>query len=373
MLKMALISYVTNSVKAIWSAVAHPLTIVSTKECNVKDYKIYGGGENLLDVESAWSEYANDEGGISYTNADFSSVGIIDRIKCDWKENTQYIFSFNYEIETSENRLMLIVKYADGGQNIRYIPSPVVSVVGYGKGHYTFTTDENRTITSIQVWYDKYIDTTVKLTNMKLQEYTELTSIPITIRGKNYFNLANVPFSNGATEPYNNGLKAKKLSSTNRGDKIPISLPIGKEIKMTMEVVDSQIGGTVTRVTMGFYNSKNTLVRSTNVTSTKAKKSYTFTLSEEVSYIQFYFQSANDKNAVGDYVTMDNIMLRTEGDDSFELYIKPQTVEITLNEPLEVIQKSVDGLPNLPQYNGTTTYEVLTDTPPSGIQVQYYG
>ena len=101
MLKMALISYVTNSVKAIWSAIAHPLTIVSTKECNVKDYKIYGGGENLLDVESAWSEYANGEGGISYTKTDFGNVGGMDRIKCDWKENTQYIFSFNYEIETS--------------------------------------------------------------------------------------------------------------------------------------------------------------------------------------------------------------------------------------------------------------------------------
>lgn len=30
-------------------------------------------------------------------------------------------------------------------------------------------------------------------------------------------------------------------------------------------------------------------------------------------------------------------------------------------------------LPPLPQFNGTTTYEVLTDTPPSGIEVCYYG
>lgn len=247
MLKMALLSYVTNSAKAIWSAVAHPLTIVSAKECNVKDYKIYGGE-------------------------------------------------------------------------------------------------------------------------------TEVSSIPVTIRGKNYFNLAKVPFETNTTQPYNNGLKATKTSASNRGDKIPITLPVGKEIKMTMEVVASQIGGTATRVTMGFYNSKNTLVRSTNVTSTKAKKSYTFTLSEAVSYIQFYFQSSSSGNAVGDYITMDNIMLRTEGDDSFELYIKPQTVVVEANLGAgEVIQKSVDGLPNLPQYNGTTTYEVLTDAPPSGIEVCYYG
>ena len=269
---------------------------------------------------------------------------------------------------------MLIVKYADGGQDNRYIPSSSDSVVGYGKGHYTFTTDENRTITSIQVWYDKYIDTTVKLTNIRLEEYTEVSSIPITIRGKNYFDLGKVPFSNNATQPYNNGLRAEKISVTNRGDKIPITLPVGKEITMTMEVVDSQINGTTARVALGFYNSKNTLVRSQLVTSTKAKKSYTFTLSEEVSYIQFYFQSASASNAVGDYVTMDNIMLRTEGDDSFEHYIEPQTVVVEKQlSSGEVIQKSVDGLPNLPQYNGTTTYEVLTDTPPSGIEVCYYG
>ena len=88
----------------------------------------------------------------------------------------------------------------------------------------------------------------------------------------------------------------------------------------------------------------------------------------------FFFQSDTDKNAVGDYVTMDNIMLRTEGDDSFEHYIEPQTVVVEKQlSSGEVIQKSVDGLPNLPQFNGTTTYEVLTDTPPSGIQVCYYG
>ena len=247
MLKRALISYVTNSVKAIWSAVAHPLTIVSTKECNVKDYRIYGGE-------------------------------------------------------------------------------------------------------------------------------TEVSSIPITIRGKNYFDLGEVPFETNTTEPYNNGLKAEKTSASNRGDKIPISLPLNKEITMTMDVVDSQIEGSVTRVTMGFYNKSGSLVRSTNVTATKTKKSYTFTLTAEVKYIQFYFQSANDKNAVGDYVTMDNIMLRTEGDSTYEHYIKPQTVTVEAQLGAgEVIQKSVDGLPNLPQFNGTTTYEVLTDTPPSGIEVCYYG
>lgn len=246
MLKMALISYVTNMGKAIWSAVAHPLTIVSTKECNVKDYRIYGGE-------------------------------------------------------------------------------------------------------------------------------TEVSSIPITIRGKNYFNLAKVPFETNSTQPYNNGLKATKTSSSNRGDRIPISLPVNKTIYITLDVVSAQISGSAKRVTLDFLDSGRSRVFAWNISSSIARKSYSYTPSKEIRYVQFYFQTDNSQNAVGDTVTVDNIMIRTEGDDTYEGYIKPQTVVVEANLGAgEVIQKSVDGLPNLPQYNGTTTYEVLTDAPPSGIEV-YYG
>lgn len=257
MLKRALISYVSNSVKAIWSAVAHPLTIVGSKNCNVKDYKIYGSGDGI--------------------------------------------------------------GTADGSEN--------------------------------------YI-------------------IPIEVRGKNYFDLDKVPFSNGATEPYNNGLKAEKLSAANRGDKIPIDLPVGKTIYLTLDVVDSKIAGTAKRVTLGFYNNKNSEIRIQHITSTIAHKTYSFTLGEEVSYIQFYFQYNTESNTVGDYITMDNIMFRTEGDDVWEPYVEPVTVEVISPIPLDegsYIQKSVDGLPSLPQFKGTTTYEIMTDVPPSGVEVQYYG
>ena len=199
--------------------------------------------------------------------------------------------------------------------------------------------------------------------------------IPVVVRGKNYFDLDKVPFYTSTTQKYNNGIKASKTAATNRGGKIPITLPLGKTIYMSMDVVDSQINGSAARVTMGFYNKSNTLVRSTNVTSTKAHKTYSFTLSEEISYVQFYFQSSSSNNAVGDYVTMDNIMLRTEGEDVWEAYIEPQTVKVTLPHDLiesEYASKSRDGLPNLPQFKGTTIYEAQTTVAPSGIEVQYY-
>ena len=257
MLKRALIAYVSNSVKAIWSAVAHPLTIVGSKNCNVKDYKIYGSGD---------------------------SIGTAD-----------------------------------------------------GSGNYI---------------------------------------IPIEVRGKNYFDLDKVPFSNGATEPYNNGLKVEKLSAINRSDKIPIDLPVGKTIYLSLDVVDSQINGTLKYATLGFYKSSNTRLGLRYITPSVAHKTYSLMLDEKASYIQFIFQSDNAKNAVGDYITMDNIMFRTEGDDVWEPYVEPVTVEIISPIPLDegsYIQKSVDGLIDLPQFKGTTTYEVMTDVPPDGMEIQYYG
>ena len=251
MLKRALIAYVSNSVKAVWSAVAHPLTITGSKNGNVKDYKIYGSGDGIVD-----------------------SYGVI----------------------------------------------------------------------------------------------------PIEVRGKNYFDLAKVPFSNSTTEPYNNGLKAKKTSGDNRSNKIPITLPVEKMIYLTLDVVDSKIEGTAEKVTLGFYNSKDSRIKAQIITSGIAHKTYSFTLSEEVKYIQFHFQASSSTNAVGDYMTMDNIMFRTEGEDVWEPYVKPVTVDVVSPIPLvegSYIQKSEDGLVNLPQFEGTTTYEAQTEIPPGGMEVQY--
>lgn len=316
--------------------------IVTLENCyNDKVYDVSLHGINLLDVESAWAEYANSEGGISYTNTDFVYIGRSGAIKISWKENTQYIISFGYEIESKEgNRVIIVISYTDNTKEYIY--------TNYTKGQFSRTTKADNTVSSIQVWYNYYdVETTVKLTNMRIEEYTEVSSIPITIRGKNYFDLDKVPFSNETTQPYNNGIKAKKTSGANRGNKIPISLPIGKTMYVSMDVVDSQISGSTKRVTMGFYNGENTLVRQINVTPTIEKKSYSFTLSESVSYIQFYFQSNNSSNAVGDYVTMDNIMLRTEGNDTFELYIEPQTIPFENGEPTK----------DIPTFKGTTVIE----------------
>ena len=240
MLKRALIAYV-NSMKIIWSAIAHPLSIVSKRKGALKDYRIYGNS-------------------------------------------------------------------IQGGTPTSEAPIEIQSV--------------GELITE--------------------GEYEGKYKIPIIVRGKNYFDLDKIPFNTSTTQPYNNGLKAMKTAAINSTNKIPIDLPVDKPICFTMDIVDFQINGTSDRIGIRFYNSENTMVKSMQFIATIAKKAYSFTPSEDISYIQFYFQSNNSSNAVGDYVTMDNIMLRCEGDDTFEPYIEPQNFDIYLDAPLRKIGEYED-------------------------------
>ena len=166
--------------------------------------------------------------------------------------------------------------------------------------------------------------------------------ISVLARGKNYFDLGKVPFSNTATQPYNNGLIATNLDVTNRGDRIPIDLPGGKKIYITLEVTDSQFEGTVKFITLDFLNSNKTRVTTARITSAIGEKTISLTPKESVSYIQFYFQTDDEKNPPGDYMTMDNIMISTDEDSSYEAYIKPKVVDIYLDEPLRKINECAD-------------------------------
>ncbi len=184
--------------------------------------------------------------------------------------------------------------------------------------------------------------------NDKLYDvHTDESTQSITVRGKNYFDLNKIPFSNNATKPYNNGLIATKLTATNRGDRIPISLPAGKTIYVTLDVVSSQINGMAKRVTLDFLDSGRSRVFAWNITSTIAHKSYSYTPTKEISYVQFYFQTDNTQNVEGDTVTVDNIMLRCEGDDTYERYIEPHTVSVENGEITS----------DIPTFKGTTVIE----------------
>lgn len=248
-LKRAMIAYVSNSVEAIWSVVAHPLTIVGSRNGNVKNYKIYGSGDgigeaddngnyiipievrgkNLLDVNSVYPNYVNNEGGISYTNSDMGKIYQADMMN-EYKEDTVYTLSFDYSVEgNSGNSASVIISYTDKTNTRAYL---YVNT----SGSKTMTSSSGKTIKSIKIAYSSMnVRCNVKLTNMQLEEGAKVTD--------------------------------------------------------------------------------------------------------------------------------------------YEAFISPQRVEIISSIPLdkgEYIEKSFDGLPDLPQFKGTTVYEAQTEIPPSGMQVQYF-
>ena len=371
MLKMALISYVTNSAKAIWSTIAHPLAIVGSKKCNLKDYKIYGGGKNLLNVNKVYPAYVNDEGGITYTNSNMAKIHKENMLK-EYKDGVQYTVSMNYVVEgDTGNSVSIVITYTDGAYTRKYIGVNT-------SGSLSISSIQGKTVSTIIIGYSSgSVLCNVKLTNMQIEEgatateyepYQYTDNFPVTVRGKNLFNIdgereilkGSLPNDSYKVE---NGVMSFKtgfyvISSTAFGIKVQVKKNTGYRLNYKLLA-----GRPVIRV----WSSNGTQVTSTNTPDRNFNSG-----DNEVLYFGFASNAWDDYTELTDIIIVED----SSADKTYEPYIEPQTIDIFLDEPLgagEVIQQSVDGLPNLPQFKGTTIYEVQTDTPPSGIEVCYYG
>ena len=260
MLKQALIAYVSNTVKAIWSVVAHPLTIVGSKNGNVKDYKIYG-----------------------------NSV-----------------------------------------QNGEPTPDNPVEVQSVGE-------------------YD---------------EESGKYKVPITVRGKNILDMSQHTVTAGYY------LDSSGTASSSNTNFLKLSM-IEVKPNTTYTISSNLYFYTI------WFSSNNSLngggISKVNAYNVKKKK---FTTPEGCNYIRVSFDLRTSNQGGQGVGVFEWAMLEVgEGDGIYEPYIEPQTVNIYLDEPLrtgQVMQKSKDNLPSLPQFEGTTVYEAQTEIPPSGIQIQYY-
>ena len=260
MLKMALIAYV-NSMKAVWSAIAHPISIMSKRKGDLKDYRIYG-----------------------------NSV-----------------------------------------QNGTPTPEEPIEVQSVGE-----------LITE--------------------GEYTGKYKVPVTVRGKNLLDMSQHTVSQGVYLDNTGTAKANTRF-------IRIS-PIA--VKPSTQYTLS-VGSKYFLYTIWFFSGGDgTGIEKVNAFKLLKK---TFTTPDNCNYIRVSIDSyyAGGTALVEDFEWA--MLEKGEGDGIYEPYIESQTHNIYLDEPLktgEVIQQSVDGLPPLPQFEGTTIYEVQTEVPPSGIEVCYY-
>lgn len=380
MLKMALISYVTNSAKAIWSAIAHPLSIIGSKKCNLKDYKIYGGGKNLLDVNRWFPKYVNGEGGITFKETNLADITYNCKINLDyWKQNTSYTFSCDYEITNAvKNSVYVTFIYTDGTTDTRW-GCLGGTTTGSKSGKCTETSYSWKTVKSVQLSYATATTTiSVKLTNMQIEKgatateyepYQYTDSFPITVRGKNLFNInaereilkGSLPNDSYKVENGVMSFKTKYYNTSSTAFGLKVQVKKNTEYNFRLKTLTG-------RAYMRCFASNGVQLQQSN------------------SYTNFNFNSGDNEvlyfsfasNAWEDYTELTDIIIveDSSADKTYEPYIEPQTIDIFLDEPIgagEVIQQSVDGLPNLPQYKGTTIYEVQADTPPSGIGVCYYG
>lgn len=371
MLKKAMISYVTNMGKAIWSAIAHPLTIKGKKSGNLIGYRMYGNSEqsgtptpsspeeissvgklttkNILDVESVWSEYANVEGGITFDRSNIPTNSAI--VNC--KENTQYTFSAEYQfIDNSGGGPYILFRYTDG-----YTSS--VSIGGE-KGTVFLTSTKDRTISEIVLVKGLGVYSGLKLTNMQLEEGTVATEY----------------------EPYQKYKIPVKVSGLGKEETVDIYLdePLRKvgdyedEIDFEKRQVIRRIyHERITKITtQGDTNRYLTTIQKrpyvkegvAHCLSTKFKPGNVryAQIMQTMNIIKTYRTGAGANSVVYSLKSSTLADAQAEIGDGFEVCYVLYT---PITENIE--------LPPIPQFNGTTTYEVQTDTPPSGIEVCYYG
>lgn len=128
---------------------------------------------NLFDVNKYFSNYINDENGISYNNTVFSEIYHTHILEGEFKPNTCYTLSVDYEITNSDNNgITFQIAYADGGSES--IGSGWVT--GSKKESIKLTNPIHRTISYICFPYYTGLRTCeVKLTNIQIEEGKENT------------------------------------------------------------------------------------------------------------------------------------------------------------------------------------------------------
>ena len=362
MLKKALISYVANSIKAVWSTITYPLVIEGKKNCNLADYRIYGNSvqdgeptpeapieirsvgelttKNLLDVNKVYLDYANDEGGITYDVDDLQKVYAINMFE-EWKENTRYTFSASYEINADDNRVNLYVVYTDGTIE-GFWTELGGKFTGYKRGYGSMTTKAEKTVQKMVLAYSagsKALD--VKLTNMQLEEGATATEyepyqkykIPVCVSSENLLDLSLISDSSPITQKYGDyGIKQIRTSNNNVGFKFPVDIKVGSTIYLSYEFVEG--GGDFNSVYLRAYpsNGDSRYGIYTGQSSYTIGKRYVrkINITKDINGLEFYTQYAW---GAGSYYIIDNVKIT---------YTQPEYYNIFVDEPLRKIEEFED-------------------------------
>ena len=215
------------------------------------------------------------------------------------------------------------------------------------------------------MWYDEYsVETSVKLTKMQIEEGTVATEY----------------------EPYHKYKIPVKVSSFSQEEIVNIYLnePLRK-VGNYKDILDFEKG----QVIRNIYQEKLTTVTSKSSTSSTYYM-YLTDLSKRPMVVEKVAHCISDKFNTGDYsysqIPRNKYVIKTYRTNAGVDRVAYSLTSSNLTDAkaeigdgfdvcyvlYEPITESIE-LPPIPQFNGTTTYEVQTDAPPGAIQVCYYG
>ena len=399
MLKMALIAYV-NSAKAIWSVIAHPLSIISKKATMLKSYRIYGNSvqdgeptpDNPIEVQSVGgltTKNLFDKDNIlvvktaNAKNAVPTNTGVKATITSDWG----YVFvkiglasdyagktlCFSWKPDsynpTGSTRLVVV----DSSSKILATSSEEPRLEDGTK--YSIMTIDGEYTTEILYarLYFANIDITkydtIEFQNIMVCESSEYVpyepyhkyKVPVTVRGKNLFKyltgqganitliealesgdiVAGNPSADDRVNSYVSGWYRPGVSES--GGICPV-LHTGDVVTVSADITLIELRrGTEYKPSIHIYTREANNGHTSNGTTLinvgeTVRISRTYTISEKYDGCTFYPVIPVN----GNVVKIENLQFAYETDSQYEPYIEPQTYNMYLDEPLRKIGDYAD-------------------------------
>lgn len=320
---------------------------ITLENCyNDKIYDAQIRSKNLLDVKKLYGTFANENGGITLHSGQLYNFSISQKsLNGVFKENTQYTFSFKYNITEATTMIMPQFVYTDGTKDYMYIGSGVQSGTGVGEGETSIVSRKGKTVKSFSFTYGSNINTRFEceLSNMQIEEgvtATEyeapLTEATITARGKNILDMAKYTVSQG----YYLDSSGNKQNTNTRFIKIsPIAVEPSTQYTISI--------GTHYLYSIWFCK---TIYENDGISrvSPQNVKNWTFTTPENCTYIRV---SIDGYYTGGIAIPTDlewAMLEKGTGDGIYEPYIEPQTVMFENGELTT----------DIPTFKGTTVIEV---------------
>jgi hypothetical protein len=370
MLKMALIAYV-NSMKAIWSAIAHPLSIISKKATILKDYRIYGNSvqdgeptpENPIEVQSVGELTKNLYDAQTYPMTKGCYVyTVTGNIIEGWE---QYASTVDY-MPCAELRGKTITLNHTGGNTpgISFYSDKKEQILGVPNSNKTSVT---ATVPDEAFYYRfsvkvEYADEAMVVegdTPAEFEPYHKY-KVPVTVRGKNLFKYltgqwANITLvealasgdivaGNSASDHVNSYASGwYRPGNTNIGGICPI-LHTGDIVTVSADITLIELRrDTEYKPSIYVFSQEANNGHTSNGTTPinvgeTVRISRTYTIAEKYDGDAFYpIIPVN-----GNVVKIENIQIAYGTDSQYEPYIEPQVHNIYLDEPLRKVGDYAD-------------------------------